>query len=263
MVGWYYVDGTERVGPIDENKLRELFFKEDISLETYVWKKGFANWEKLKNVEELKNKFLDNTSTEREVTEVAEVVEEKTVVEEEGYDVNELDWETLDYSEERFFICTGTDRNQLVKNFFGPYSLIELREAFNKKRINSKTYITTLGLNEWVSLGSIPLFTPFFGKDREFSLPHNILKPLFILTERNGEIKYYFFTVGDHHRIYLNGKSMPKEDEKISGDLQLGLNSLNTKVELVVIDVDAKNQRFQAKIILNSDVVLKNLNAHE
>ena len=54
MVNWYYVIGSERVGPVSVSALKVLFSTGEISNDTYIWKKGFANWERLKDVTELK-----------------------------------------------------------------------------------------------------------------------------------------------------------------------------------------------------------------
>jgi hypothetical protein len=53
MVNWYYVLGSERVGPVSVEILKSLFLSDEINSETYIWKKGFQNWEHLKDVGEL------------------------------------------------------------------------------------------------------------------------------------------------------------------------------------------------------------------
>ena len=37
--GWYYVQGSERVGPVDKTKLSQLFVSGDLNEDSYVWKK--------------------------------------------------------------------------------------------------------------------------------------------------------------------------------------------------------------------------------
>ena len=54
MTSWYYVQGTERMGPVEEKELHNIFIAGTIVPESYVWTKGFANWEKLQDVTELK-----------------------------------------------------------------------------------------------------------------------------------------------------------------------------------------------------------------
>ena len=54
MVNWYYVVGSERVGPVSVSALKVLFSNGEITNDTYIWKKGFVNWERLKDVAELK-----------------------------------------------------------------------------------------------------------------------------------------------------------------------------------------------------------------
>ena len=64
MVNWYYVVGSDRVGPVSEAALQVLFLNNEINDDTYIWKKGFKNWERLKDVTELKfDKQIEETST--------------------------------------------------------------------------------------------------------------------------------------------------------------------------------------------------------
>jgi len=257
MVSWYYVEGTERVGPVDELKLKELFLKEEISLDTYVWKKGFPNWEKINSLEELKNFLM--------VEEKNNFTEESSNVnlEQSNLEIHELDWEILDYSEEKFFICIGGDRLNNQRKIFGPYSLIELREAFNQKRINSKTYLTALGLKEWVSLGSIPLFTTFFGKDRDFSLPMNISPPLFFITEANDQMNHFFMQKNDQGEFQFWGERLPNLNQEITGEIFSKLNSIALNIKFSVISVDKKSQSFIGKITENAAEVIKKINQNE
>jgi hypothetical protein len=150
MVNWYYVQGSERMGPVGVEALRELFSKGDLNLESYVWRKGFQNWERLKDVNELD--FSGSSSS----TKVA-VVEE--VVQESSPEMNfNFDWKKVKEEDELFFLQTGHDRKtELDSKYFGPYSITELREALDEKRINHKTLLFAAGMPGWVEVGETPL----------------------------------------------------------------------------------------------------------
>ncbi len=153
MINWYYVQGSERVGPVGVEILKNLFLKGELNLESYIWRKGFQNWERLKDVSE-----LDFSSTEIK----AQVKEdEKTEIVEE---INSpeisfsFDWNKIRDEEELFFIKIGSDRkNKIETNLYGPYSLSELKEAITEKRINNSTLIFAAGMPGWIEIGKTPL----------------------------------------------------------------------------------------------------------
>ena len=73
MVNWYYVVGSERVGPVSVSALKVLFSNGEITNDTYIWKKGFANWERLKDVAELKLEEMEIESAP--VTDLTKLIE--------------------------------------------------------------------------------------------------------------------------------------------------------------------------------------------
>ncbi|MCP4108623.1 MAG: DUF4339 domain-containing protein [Desulfobacteraceae bacterium] len=44
---WYYVDGDNRVGPIDDNKFNKLISANKVTSETLVWHEGMTDWQEL------------------------------------------------------------------------------------------------------------------------------------------------------------------------------------------------------------------------
>lgn len=152
MINWYYVQGSERVGPVNEETLRDLFQKEVLNLESYVWKKGFANWERLKDVSELD--FKTGPTAEAIKSELnTEVVKESS-----PEIVFNFDWNSIGDKEELFFLKIGSDRKQKPESeLYGPYSLEELKEALDEKRINNHTYLFAAGMPGWVEIGQTPL----------------------------------------------------------------------------------------------------------
>ena len=41
---WFYMNGPERVGPVSQFQLCDLFRKGMLGLETLVWSDAFKNW---------------------------------------------------------------------------------------------------------------------------------------------------------------------------------------------------------------------------
>jgi hypothetical protein len=119
MISWYYVEGSERIGPVSEEALKELVFSKQIEGDTFVWKKGFSNWEHLKNVEELNSLLNQHTPIK----------------------INEIDWNKINEKGDHFFIRSGSDRSEIVNQVYGPYNLEELTFAKEFKRINEKTEV--------------------------------------------------------------------------------------------------------------------------
>ncbi len=169
MINWYYVQGSERVGPVSEEALRDLFQKETLTLESYIWRKGFANWERLKDISELDFKsavapeVAKVEKKERKEDRAAEVVKVEVVKEEAIKEsspevVFNFDWSKVGNHEELFFIKIGLDRKkQPESQLYGPYSLEELKEALDEKRINNHTYIFAAGMPGWAEIGQTPL----------------------------------------------------------------------------------------------------------
>lgn len=148
MVNWYYVRGSERVGPVSVDVLRDLFTRQEINLESYVWKKGFQNWERLKDVAELDFSGKGPVYVEEEAEEKASSPELEF----------KFDWAKIRDDEELFFVKIGSDRKNFIDaEYFGPFSLAELREAKEENRINDKTLIYALGLSGWIEAGETPL----------------------------------------------------------------------------------------------------------
>ncbi len=160
MVNWYYVVGSERVGPVSESALRVMFMNNQINQDTYVWKKGFQNWERLKDVKELN--FEESVVAE-------DIIEEEIVfkamsapapkaepkkAEPSSPDITfSFDWHKVREEEELFFIKIGKDRkNSDSPDMYGPYSLIELREALEQKRVNMQTLVFAAGMSSWTKL---------------------------------------------------------------------------------------------------------------
>jgi hypothetical protein len=142
MSNWYYVQGTERMGPVGEQELHNKYIEGIIQEESYVWTKGFANWEKLHDVDSLKY-FIKNAHQKELKKESPEIQ-------------FSFDWDKTGLNDEIFYIMTGKDRQSADTEIMGPYSLQELQGAFVQKRINQQTIIYTPGMLYWERIGAIP-----------------------------------------------------------------------------------------------------------
>ena len=48
---WFYVEGTNRLGPVSQSRLLEMLDKEEISWSSLVWNKKLENWVKASDTE--------------------------------------------------------------------------------------------------------------------------------------------------------------------------------------------------------------------
>src|SRR5690606_38616571 len=98
MTAWYYVRGSDRVGPIEEVELKGLFDQKVLTTESHVWKKGFDNWKKIKETPEL-SYFTQAKSPE--LPKVADMFPPKIL----GFD-----WNNFENNKRIFTIKVGLDR---------------------------------------------------------------------------------------------------------------------------------------------------------
>ncbi|MBC7429199.1 MAG: DUF4339 domain-containing protein [Bacteriovorax sp.] len=181
MVNWYYVVGSERIGPVDVETLKKLFLKDEITLDTYVWKKGFQNWERLKEVSELRFDDYDSAGEtikamveEIKKTEPAIAKAQAPVKNEEPQspEINfNFDWRKVKDKDELFFVRIGKDRkNYDGSDIFGPYTLVELKEAMSEKRMNFQTLIFSPGMSSWTKIQDTPLNENYNGVNQTLGI---------------------------------------------------------------------------------------------
>ncbi len=192
MSNWYYVVGSERVGPISEAMIKTLIKDGEINADTYVWKKGFQGWERKKDVAELQFSHIDELADVSAVSEDADVDiqfaaqndEEPHQETEQSPEINfNFDWDYIREDDDFFYIRIGKDR----KNFkgtdvFGPYSLVELREALTENRINHNTLLFSPGMTGWMKIQSTP---PVAGLRGAGTLEHIMLEEIPLMLVMN------------------------------------------------------------------------------
>ncbi len=159
---WYYVDGSERVGPVAKSEIECLFEVGKLNIESYVWTKGYDNWKKISEVEEFSNLGSDDsdedTGDDIETVAPVEMKVERAEVDKGGED---FDFSSIDPDEKRITIKIGLDRGGSEAEY-GPFSLSQLKQAFKEKRINAKTLIFTSGMKDWSFLADLPLYQELF-----------------------------------------------------------------------------------------------------
>jgi hypothetical protein len=264
MVNWYYVSGSERVGPVGEDVLRDLFQKEEINQETYIWKKGFGNWERLKDVTELKlekeaaqvievAKKVPAKKREEAQDEIIEQVEIQTLDEEEVSSPEvtfKFNWNTLRENDELFYARIGRDRKKFNgTDIFGPYSLVELKEAMEEKRVNLHTLIFSPGMSSWTAIQDTPLNKEFSGKtNNTISLNEIPLMlvfdyfpiPLITVVKKAGALEGVLLGAGPFSEF---------QDKMVKASLYLG-NELKVKdVKVKVSSYEKKSQVIVCKFV--------------
>ncbi len=151
MTSWYYVQGSERVGPVEQSELKALVLQGVLGSDSYVWRKGFENWQRMSEVDELEN-LLGGGGAPSHVDEIPAINEDEAP---------RFDWDQVDQNKRMFMIRIGLDRG-CEEMEYGPYALGELKRAFDEKRINGKTFIFAPGMSDWMFLADIPIYESLF-----------------------------------------------------------------------------------------------------
>lgn len=147
---WYYVENKNRVGPVAKDKIEDLFNKDVINGDTFIWRKGFKSWQKLNITEEFEHLFSQKNSDD----DFPPILSSDT----------SFSWYDVDYDKKIFFIKIGLDRGK-KETEYGPYSLNTIVKLFNDNRINGKTMIVTSELEDWIFLADIPIYEELFSKN--------------------------------------------------------------------------------------------------
>lgn len=166
---WYYVQGSERVGPVTEDEIQHLFGEGTLTPDSYVWRKGFDNWKSLNSVDEF-GSMMGGSSPEsvqeEEVLTPSEDDLDYPDMNDSGNDsisdipqmgggeasAPSFDIHAIGFEEKVFTIKVGYDRGA-NESEYGPFSLSQLHRAYSEQRINEKTFIFTPGMTTWVLLG--------------------------------------------------------------------------------------------------------------
>ncbi len=147
MDQWYYVINNQRLGPASKEDLVSFIRENKLGVNSFVWKKGFKDWMKVSDVEELQ------ASDEDEIPALLD-----------------FDWSDVNKDEKNLYILIGRDRGLPEDTQYGPYNFETVLKLFDDKRITVKTYIWTKGLANWVLIGDVPLFDKAAKKAKSLGL---------------------------------------------------------------------------------------------
>lgn len=143
---WYYVQKGNRHGPVVIEVIEKMIANQELRSEDYVWKRGFENWKKIKDVPELQPKPEEKLS----VPEIPVPPVRKS-----------LNLKDFDPDENVIWIRVGADRG-VPPTEYGPYSVNLLKRLFNERRINGKTEVFIKGTEEYFYLADLPEYQEIF-----------------------------------------------------------------------------------------------------
>ncbi|HLT21853.1 MAG TPA: GYF domain-containing protein [Bacteriovoracaceae bacterium] len=141
---WYYVQQGNRQGPVSLETIQSLVSSKTLGELDYVWKKGFDNWKKIREVSELN---VDATPNVPPMISKIEYVDPMLA------DINPND--------RSLFIRIGMDRGG-KPNDYGPFTLLQLKQLFKENRINGKTLLFMNGMREWKLLADFDDYQEVF-----------------------------------------------------------------------------------------------------
>ena len=282
MVNWYYVVGSDRVGPVSEAALQVLFLNGEINDDTYIWKKGFANWERLKDVTEIKFELKIDTVEEETINlpeptleRVQEKIEKVKNIEKNDLAENtreislaefkvdkkespdfkfSFDWDRDGKKDDIFFIKIGKDRFNVEHDIFGPYSLVEINEALKGKRMNLHTLVYSAGMSSWTKLEDTPINNDYNGISiSEISLDE---VPLVMVFESSPlPLITLVKKAGVKDAVLLGaGPFVEFQNKTVLVSLYIGSELKVKNIQVMVKNYDKKNQTIECQFIdLNSD----------
>lgn len=160
---WYYVQGSERVGPVKRSELDSLFKSGKLTAQSFVWKKGFDNWKTLESVDELSDLLKPPAETPPpQMNDISEIPSMSMEDEKGSASEGALDLDSLSEDAKVFTVKVGYDRGG-SETEYGPFSISQMRKAYEEQRISEKTFIFTPGMSTWVLLGDFELFEKISG----------------------------------------------------------------------------------------------------
>lgn len=174
---WYYVQKGNRHGPVSVDVIESMISKQDLNAEDFVWKKGFENWKKISEVDELQISAPAPISLAPELPKPAAAV---------------IDLRSLPADERQIYVRIGSDRGS-EPNDYGPFAVKDLKKMFKQNRINGKTLIFVSGMQGWTLLADLSEYEDLFEElppvikesDRRTTVRKPFIARLFINNNKN------------------------------------------------------------------------------
>lgn len=178
---WYYVQKGNRHGPVEVGVIEQMVRNQELKSDDYVWKKGFENWKKIKEVNELNTAPAAAPEPLLPKFPAAPLKPEK-----------ELSLKEIDPEDKVIFIRIGADRG-VASTEYGPYSLNILKKLFKENRVNGKTEVFIKGTKGYKLLGDLPEYEEVFEEvppviqesDRRVTTRKPFIARLFIQNNKN------------------------------------------------------------------------------
>ncbi len=147
---WYYVLKGQRQGPVDVGVITTLVQSQQLREDDYIWKKGFDNWRKLKDVAELQNLVGASPS-------VPDFVAPKKEESSQKFRLGALDPE-----EKSIYVRIGVDRGGAPAEY-GPYTPSLVKRLYQENRVNGRTQFFVRGrTDDWGFLADVSDFEEVF-----------------------------------------------------------------------------------------------------
>jgi hypothetical protein len=251
MANWYYVDGSERVGPISEETLKSLYNYQRLNEETYIWRKGFANWERLKNVNEInfENKIEDTFQNLNLVADTSIDLDSGKIRRDTPSKIEIFTWNNLNRDEEKFFVKIGLDRPKSAPKNYGPYSINQILESIKQKRMSEKTLLFCVGMNDWASINSIPFFKEELGLVA-LALPVRTKDPLYFYSEKKEEKRVLLINELNEKSGWALSNFEIQNGKKMTMSLFMGSKLIKQNIE-IEIDTFSHFERLANFSLLN------------
>jgi hypothetical protein len=148
---WYYVLKGQRTGPVDASVIASLVQGHELRPDDYVWKKGFENWRKIKDVPEI-----------TDLKAAAPVPPAPPKMNAPAAVSDSFRLSSLDSEEKSIYVRIGVDRGGSPSEY-GPYSLTLVKRLYDENRINGRTQFFVRGhLQEWMFLADLNDFEEVF-----------------------------------------------------------------------------------------------------
>lgn len=144
---WYYVQKGNRHGPVAIEVIESMLGRQELRQDDFVWKKGFENWKKVREVSEFQT-ASDNVPPSLNIPQAPKKVEQEPGL----YDLGD---------ERAIFVRIGSDRGG-ASNDYGPFDVNQIKQLFKENRINGKTFIFYKGLKTWKILADFPEYQELF-----------------------------------------------------------------------------------------------------
>lgn len=207
---WYYVQKGNRHGPVGIEVIEAMVSKQELNNEDFVWKKGFENWKKIKEVPELEAKKNEP--------------EEATLLPPKLDLSPALSLKDLSEDERAIYVRIGSDRGG-ASNDYGPFNLKQLKQLFKENRINAKTYVFIRGSKEWKILADFPEYQALFEEvppvikeaDRRQNARKPLIARLFIQNNKN-------FYEGICRDVSIGGMQILVDDFKGNAGDRISIN---------------------------------------